>query len=259
MVCVYDSGVGGLSTLSALRRLLPRTDVLYLGDTARVPYGTRSATQICRFAEAALSYLGAQRPQAVLCACGTVSTVYLPSCRRDFGFPVFGVADAAVDDALAAAPSGRIAVLGTAATVRSGYFAAQIRKKRKDAEVYSVACPLFVSLAECGMSAADDPIPALAARRMLSPLADAGIEAVILGCTHFPWLRPHIARALPGATLIDCGASAAAALAPMLTGEVEQGRVHYLVTDDPEGFSDTAARMTGRPLEGKVEVIALPL
>lgn len=259
MVCVYDSGVGGLSTLAALRSLAPGADILYLGDTARVPYGARSDAAVCRFADAALSYLSHRKPRAVLCACGTVSTVYLPQCRRDFGFPVMGVADAAVDAALAAAPAGRIAVLGTRATVRSGYFEAHIRARRADATVYSVACPLFVSLAECGMSASDDPIPALAAWRLLSPLAACGVEAVILGCTHFPWLREHIARAMPNTTLIDCGASAAAALAPMLLAEAGHGRVRYLVTDDPVGFADTAARMMGKPLDGEITEIALPL
>lgn len=258
MICVYDSGVGGLSTLCALRRLAPTVDALYLGDTARVPYGTRSTAAICRFADAALSYLEAQRPSAVLCACGTVSTVYLPNSRA-FAFPVMGVADAAVDAALAASPSGRIAVLGTAATVRSGYFEARIRARRPDAAVYSLACPLFVALAECGMSAVDDPIPALAAWRLLSPLGDLGIEAVILACTHFPWLSSHIARAMPRAVLIDCGAAAASALAPILAAEEGSGRVEYRVTDDPRGFAEVAERMMGRPLDGAVKEIALPI
>ena len=259
MVCVYDSGVGGLSTLAALRALAPQTDIVYLGDTARVPYGTRSAATICRFADAALAYLSKRKPQAVLCACGTVSTVYLPTLHKDLGFPVMGIADAAVDAALAAAPSGRIAVLGTAATVRSGYFEAHIRARRSDAAVYSVACPLFVALAECGMSAPDDPIPALAAWRMLSPLADRGIEAVILGCTHFPWLSAHISHALPNAALIDCGAIAARALSPLFTDASEGGRVEYLVTDDPCGFARTAACMMGKPLDGQIMKITLPL
>ena len=258
MICVYDSGVGGLSALSALRRIAPMVDILYLGDTARVPYGTRSAEAICRFADAALSYFEAKKPTAVLCACGTVSTVYLAR-RRAFAFPVMGVADAAVDAALAAAPSGRIAVLGTAATVRSGYFEARIRARRADAVVHCLACPLFVALAECGMSAQDDPIPALAAWRMLSPLGDLGIEAVILACTHFPWLSVHIARAMPRAALIDCGAEAARRRAPMLAAEEGRGRVEYHVTDDPCGFAEVAGRMMGRPLDGAVSEITLPL
>ena len=258
MICVYDSGVGGLSTLAALRTLAPWADVLYLGDTARVPYGTRGTAAICRFAEAAIAYLGARAPRAVLCACGTVSTVYLP-ISRDFGFPVFGVADAAIDAAIGRAPSGRIAVLGTAATVRSGYFAAHILARRPDCIVRSVACPIFVALAECGMSDAEDPIPALAARRLLAPLTDFDPEALILGCTHFPWLAPHIARALPRAQLVDCGAAAVCSMLPLLAAEEGGGRVEYLVTDDPRGFAETAERMLGRPLDGEVTEIALPI
>ena len=258
MVCVYDSGVGGLSTLAALRALAPRIDILYLGDTARVPYGRRSEAAICRFAEAALSYLAVRSPRAVLCACGTVSTVYLPR-RCAYPFPVLGVADAAIDAALAAAPSGRIAVLGTAATVRSGYFTRRILARRADATVESLACPLFVALAECGMVDPRDPLPALAAERLLAPLSDFSAEAVILGCTHFPWLAPHIARAMPGATLIDCGACAARALLDLLGDGAGEGRTEYLVTDDAYGFARVAERMTGRPLDGRVTEITLPI
>ena len=258
MICVYDSGVGGLSALAALRAIAPLADVLYLGDTARVPYGTRGEAAIRRFAEAAISYLGAKAPHAVLCACGTVSTVYLPS-YRDFGFPILGVADAAIEAALACAPSGRIAVLGTAATVRSGYFASHILARRPDCRVQSLACQIFVALAECGMSDPCDPIPAMAARRLLAPLVDFDPEAVILGCTHFPWLAPHIARALPRARLVDCGAAAVCSMQPLLAAEEGSGRVEYLVTDDPRGFAETAKRMMGRPLDGEVTEIALTL
>lgn len=258
MVCVYDSGVGGLSTLASLRSLAPSLDILYLGDTARVPYGTRSAAAICRFADAALSYLAAYSPRAVLCACGTVSTVYLPH-GRVHPFPVLGVADAAIEAALSAAPSGRIAVLGTAATVRSAYFADGIRARNAGAMVKSLACPLFVSLAECGMVDPRDPIPALVAERLLAPLADFSAEAVILGCTHFPWLAPHIARVMPGATLIDCGACAARSLLRILGGEEGEGRTEYLVTADACGFAEVAERMTGKPPNGRITEINLSM
>lgn len=259
MVCVYDSGVGGLTALCALRRLSPRSHILYLGDTARVPYGTKGEATVCRYARTALSYLAAYRPSAVLVACGTVSTVVLPTLPAGaYPFPVVGVAEAGVRAAVAAAPGGRVAVLGTEATVRSGYFERRLCRELPGASVLSVACPLFVTLAECGYTDATDPLPALAAERLLAPLIPHRPEAIVLGCTHFPWLSPHIARLFPSAALIDCGAAAARELAPLLDGEDGGGRTEYLVTDRADRFLHAASRMVGMLPRDTVREVALP-
>ena len=257
MVCVYDSGVGGLSVLSAIRRVAPQCDIVYLGDTAHVPYGTRSHAAITDLARLALDYLAVLSPTLVLVACGTVSTVSLPRLTSRYRFPAVGVAEAGVRAALRASPHRRIAVLGTEATIDSGYFPDRILQKAPGANVQSLACPLFVALAECGLTAADDPIPRLAAERLLAPLTGMNAEAVVLGCTHFAWLLPHIARALPGATPVDCGTAAVQELASLLCREAGTGRTDFLVTDNPEGFSRTAARVLGGPLAAAPRRVSL--
>lgn len=257
MIAVYDSGVGGLTALRALRRLLPRCDIVYLGDTARVPYGTRDAATVLRYAASALDLLATLSPDAVLVACGTVSTVALPTLASRYPFPVSGVAEAGVRRAAAAAPHGRVAILGTEATVRSGYLEARLSALLPKARLASVACPLFVALAECGMVAADDPLPHLAAERMLTPLLPLDPEAVLLGCTHFPWLSPHIARLFPRATLVDCGAAAALELSSLFTEGGGAGRTEYLVTDGAEAFRRAVRRMTGEEIGEAIQEVTL--
>ena len=257
MVCVYDSGVGGLTALRALRRAAPKCDVIYFGDTARVPYGVRDAATVSRYAREVLDRLAAFSPSAVLVACGTVSTVFLPTAHARYPFPLFGVAEAGVRAAVAAAPSGRIAVLGTEATVRSGYFSRRIAERLPRAEVTSLACPLFVALAEGGYTAPDDPIARVAVKTLLSPLIPKKPEAILLGCTHFPWLASHISRLFPRATLVDPGAEAVAELAPLLADEVGLGKTEYLVTDGAESFLRAAHRMTGAAVGETVREVSL--
>ena len=255
MVCIYDSGVGGLSTLAALRALCPAADVVYLGDTARVPYGPRDAATLCRFATEALDYLAALSPEAILVACGTVSTVALPHLSGRYSIPVLGVAEAGIRVA-AAGDYHRLAVLGTEATVKSGTFACRLAELCPTAAVRSVACPLFVSLAEAGLVAEDDPTPRLVAERTLAPLFDFAPEAILLGCTHFPWLSAHIGRLFPAAHLINCGEAAAAALAPLL-GQGGRGTTRFLVTEGAEAFLRTYRRLTGDTTPVTVTAVTL--
>lgn len=257
MVCIYDSGVGGLTALAALRRVAPDCDVLYLGDTARVPYGTRDASTVCRYAGEALSYLSAFSPTAVLVACGTVSSVFLPHAVG-YPFPVTGIVEAGIRAAISAAPSGHIAVLGTEATVRSGVFDEGIRSRLPHAAVTSLACPLFVALAECGITDPADPLAALAVSRVLSPLCGTEPEVILLACTHFPWLAPHIARLFPASRLVDCGAAAVRELSSALSAERGTGRTEYHVTDGREAFLRAAQRMTGVQIGDAVHVVRIP-
>ncbi len=257
MVCVYDSGVGGLTALRSLRRAAPECDVVYFGDTARVPYGVRDDATVSRYAREVLDYLAALTPSAVLVACGTVSTVFLPRVHGRYPFPVFGIAESGIRAAVTAAPSGRIAVLGTEATVRSGYFGRRIAELLPCAEVTSLACPLFVALAEGGYTAPDDPIARVAVSRLLAPLLPRDPEAILLGCTHFPWLASHITRLFPRATLIDPSAAAIAELAPLLADEVGMGKTEYLVTDGAASFLRAAHRMTGTAVSETVREVSL--
>lgn len=257
MVCVYDSGVGGLSALLALRRAAPTTDVLYFGDTARVPYGTRDAATVRRYAREVLSYLAGESPSAVLVACGTVSTVFLPTAG-EYPVRLFGVADAGVRAAVRATRTGRILVLGTEATVRSGYFARAIGSLLPGASVLSLACPLFVALAECGYTAPEDALAHLAAERLLAPARSHEPDTVVLGCTHFPFLAPQIAACFPSATLIDCGAAAVRELLSAVGGDGGSGRTEYRVTDGAGAFCRAAARMMGITVADTVREVSLP-
>ncbi len=255
MLAVYDSGVGGLTALAALRAAAPQADVLYLGDTARVPYGTHSASTVCRYAREVLAYLSAFSPEAVLVACGTVSSVFLPTAGA-YPFPLYGIVEAGARAAAALAPTGRIAVLATEATVRSGVFAARLAALAPRARVTSLACPLFVALAECGIIGRDDELPHRAAARLLAPLSAFSPEVILLGCTHFPWLIPHIAPLFPRATLVDCGAAAARLLAgtPLQKGN---GRVEYHVTDGRASFLRAVHRITGASVSDTVREVTL--
>ncbi len=257
MIGVYDSGVGGLTVLRALRRTAPSCDIVYLGDTARVPYGGKDDSTVCRYAEEALSYLSSLSPSLVLVACGTVSTVFLPRAGGRCAFPLLGVAEAGARAAAKAAPEGRIAVLGTEATVRSGFFPARLAELAPAASVTVLPCPLFVALAEGGFVGKDDSIAALVTERLLAPLSASPPDAILLGCTHFPWLSPHIAALFPRARLIDCGEAVAEELAPLLKGERGRGETTYLVTDGRESFLRAVERMTGRLPDGTVREISL--
>lgn len=249
MVGIFDSGVGGLTALRALRRFCPGCDISYFADTAHVPYGSRSERTICRYAAAGLSTLSSLSPEAVLVACGTVSTVFLPRNGNRYPFPVCGIVEAGTAAALAAAPHGKIAVLGTEATVLNGAFCRSLEEHRRDVSVVSLSCPLFVTLAECGMTDPDDPLPRLVAERTLSPLYDFDPEVILLGCTHFPWLLRVIAPLFPHAFVIDCGAEAAKNLSLRLSEPGGCGRTCFYVTDNAPSFRRRAENLLG-PLSG---------
>ncbi len=256
MVVIYDSGVGGLTSLFALRRLCPHIDVAYFGDTAHVPYGTHSEETICRYAEAMLNAAAALSPEAVLVACGTVSSVCLPQLAEKYPFPIHGILEAGAEEALRAAPGGRIALLGTEATIRKGTLARLLHQRRRGLSLRGVACPLFVPLVECGYTDPFDPIPRMVAIRMLAPLGSFSPEAMLLGCTHFPWLSRVIGPLYPKAKLIDCGKAAARRLVPHLKNTEEEGRTVFYLTEEASTFRRTAERICGKIPEG--EYRALP-
>ena len=240
-----------MTALAALRRFCPLCDVAYFGDTAHLPYGSRSEGTIMHYATAAVSTLAALSPEAVLVACGTVSTVCLPKLAEGYRFPVFGIAEAGTAAALAAAPHGRIAVLGTEATIRTGVFSRMILARRPDAVLTCLACPMFVFLAESGMNRPDDPIARLAVARTLAPLLSNPPEAILLGCTHFPWLSSLISPLFPDAALIDCGAAAARALSLRLRFPAGQGKTCFYITDSAAAFQRAARAVSGRVPEGE--------
>lgn len=240
---VFDSGVGGLTVLAALRRRLPREDLLYLGDTARVPYGTRSPDTVVRYAERVAGHLLGRGIKALVVACNTATTWALPALQatgRARGIPVVGVIEPGVARALAVTRVGHVAVIGTEGTIQGGRYVEQLLAARPDLVVQAVACPLFVALAEEGW-VGDDPIARLTAERYLAPLRH-GPDTVILGCTHYPLLQAAIQAALPEATLVDSATATAQATALLLADQdlLRQGAgpgvARFLVTDNPQRF-----------------------
>lgn len=187
---VFDSGVGGLTVVRALRARLPGEDIVYLGDTARVPYGSKSPRTVERYSLACQAFLLAREVKLVLIACNTASANALPALRVASPVPVIGAVDPGAESALAATRDGHVGVIGTLGTVRSGAYERALAA-RTDVRVSSLACPLFVPLAEEGWTEPDDEVARAVARRYLGELfaRDPAIDTLVLGCTHYPLLR----------------------------------------------------------------------
>lgn len=267
---VFDSGVGGLTVLRALTARLPAEDFVYLGDTARLPYGTKSAESIRRYSRQAARLLRARGVKCLVVACNTASAVALDALTEEFApVPVLGVLEPGAAAACRATRSGRIAVIATEGTVRGGAYQAEIHRRSADAVVTARACPLFVALAEEGWTSG--PIVESIAHRYLDDLFVAGAETerpdtLVLGCTHFPVLAPALAAVLgPRVTIVDSAATTAAALAEVLadlglrTGGAGPGSVKLLATDGAERFARVGGTFLGRSLAAAdVEIVDLP-
>ncbi len=257
-VGVFDSGLGGLSAVREIRALLPNEDLIYFGDTGRVPYGTRSRDTVRRYAAQDIRFLLSHADcKAVVVACGTVSANALDALRESYDIPIIGVIDPAVEAAARATRNGRIGVIATPSTIASGAYERALLAKNPDFCVTSQACALFVPLVENGFVDADDPIPYLTAERYLVPIRESGADTLILGCTHYPLLSAVISRVLPGVTLIDTGLEAARSLACLLadrnmgTDSAVPGISRFYVSDEPQNFAFAASRFLGlSPKEG---------
>ena len=249
---VFDSGMGGLTALRQLVRLVPNENIIYFGDTGRVPYGARSSDTIIKYARQDMSFLMEFDPKAILIACGTVSTTALPVLMREYDLPVYGVVEPAVTAALRATKNNRIGIIGTKATVRSGSYAEMIRYLNRDIEVFTKACPLFVPLVEDGRVQPDDPVLKFLIDEYLSEMLDANVDTVILGCTHYPLLSDAIGTYLgSGVKLIDTGLESSLALREhlqkreLLSGRKGNGSISYYVSDSAADFKALASVFLG--------------
>lgn len=260
---LFDSGVGGLTVLRELQRALPREDFLYLGDTARVPYGTRSAETVIRYARQATRLLSSRRIKALVIACNTASAVALDALRADYpDMLVEGVVEPGASAAVAASASGRIAVIGTEGTINGGAYTRAVLSMNPVASVYGLACPLLVALAEEGWTEGR-VVEAALARYFENFFPEQGPDALVLGCTHFPVLKDAIRTAVPARVkIVDSAETTARVVVADLrqrslerTGQ-ERGSVHFLVTDNPQRFRNTAERFLGnRPAESNIELV----
>lgn len=248
-IAVFDSGVGGLTVVSALRSQLPAESVVYLGDTARVPYGGKSQRTIERYSEEIARLLVAEGAKMLVVACNTASALALPHLRGLLDVPVEGVIEPGVRAALSATRSGHVAVIGTKATIGSGAYERGLRAARPDIRVTSIACPLLVPLIEEGML--DDEVTDAVLRRYLSPLSETDADTLVLGCTHYPLLAGAIGRALGERfALVDSAANCAAAVAERLAAEElladrGEGSLQLAFTDPPDRFLAVAGSALG--------------
>jgi glutamate racemase len=253
---IFDSGVGGLTVQRAILDALPGLDTVYLGDTARVPYGTKSAEVVTQYSIRNARVLVAHGVEMIVVACNTASAVALPALRDAFDVPVLGVVEPGARAAARATRTGRVGVLGTQSTVASGAYQRALAGILPAVQVTARACPLFVPLAEEGWTDPADEVVRLVARRYLAPVREAGVDAVVLGCTHYPLLAGAIAAELPGVTLVDSAAAIAAEVRERFPAAASGGPAShaFLVTDTPDRFLRVAPRFLGRAVESASHV-----
>ena len=262
---IFDSGVGGLTVTAAIAKLLPQERLVYLGDTARLPYGTKSPETVSRYAVQATRALTRFDVKLIVVACNTVSAVALPVLTAALApVPVIGVVEPGARAAVNATRNGRIAVIGTESTVRGGAYVRAIHALKPDAKVEQQACPLFVALAEEGWT--DGEVPERAAERYLREIfaRDGAPDTLVLGCTHFPLFAGAIAKAAGGGVaLVDSAETTAAEVARLLDEHGLQRRgaaepAIFLATDAVERFARVGSQFLGRTIAAdQVELIDL--
>lgn len=244
---VFDSGVGGLTAVRELRKLLPGEDILYFADTANVPYGGKDVGQLRALAAAAAEKMRGLGAKALLVACGTISSNCIGEVGKASGLPYCGVVLPASRAAAGTTKNGRVGVLSTEATARSGAFERAIKAAGEDIEVFSYGTGLLVPLAEAGRTDYSDMDVREAVNTAVEPLRDKGIDTLVLGCTHFPLLAGAISRAMEGVTLIDTGEMGAVEFASilkengLLSGRRAGGVLTCLVSGDKRSFAQSAA------------------
>lgn len=258
---IFDSGVGGLTVLRELTKTLPQEDTIYFGDTARVPYGTKSPDTVIRYSQEIAAFLTKQDIKLLVVACNTASAVALPTLRRSLSIPVVGVIEPGAKRAVEVTRSGVIGVIGTSGTIRSSAYSRAIKRLNPNISVLARPCPLFVPLAEEGWT--DNEIARMTAHLYLDELRQADVDTLVLGCTHYPLLKKTIADVIgPNVTLVDSAEETARTVATILQEKkllrphAEQGNHHYYVTDVPAGFIRVGNRFLGGKL-GDVYQISL--
>ena len=258
---VFDSGLGGLTAVRQLRRLMPSEDIIYFGDTARVPYGNRSRETLLQYARQDMRFLGSFDLKAVVIACGTVSTNCLEELRAESGVPVTGVVEPAVERAAALTRSGKIGLAATRASVASGAYERAFRRLDPALEVHALACPLFVPLVEEGRCRPGDIVIETVAEEYLAPLKEAGVDTLVMGCTHYPLLAEVIGGVMgPDVRLVDVGAEAARACRDLLAekdalADRRSGSSRFYTSDRVVNFQRLAALFLGEEAAGAVEQV----
>lgn len=255
---VFDSGMGGLTAVQELNRILPHENIIYFGDTARIPYGSRSKETILRYAKEDVAFLRQHPVKMIIAACGTVSSV-VGEHPIVTDMPFTGVIFPAIEAACAATKKKRIGVIGTPATIRSGSYIRAIANTHPDVMVIPQACPLFVHLVENGYTDFHNPVTRLVAEEYLAPVRQENVDVLVLGCTHYPVIADLIGDIMGSdVTLISAGAEAAKYAKKCLTEQnllsdrTEKGRNTYYVSDSTEMFEENARYFLQEEVHGDV-------
>jgi glutamate racemase len=255
---IFDSGVGGLTVLQQIARLLPRELLVYLGDTARYPYGPKSAEVVTQYSCENTDFLMERGLKMLVVACNTASAVALEALRERYTFPVIGVIEPGAQAAIRRSKNGRIGVIGTKATIASGAYTQALRAIDSSVEIYTRACPLFVPLVEEGW--VDNEVARATIALYLGSLKHSGIDTLILGCTHYPLLKKAIGAFLgPTVCLVDSAEETAKTvrstlMSARLARRKGMGRASFFVTDDPDRFIKVGSPFLGQQVESAVRV-----
>lgn len=257
---IFDSGLGGLTAVKELRKVLPNEKILYFGDTGRVPYGTRSAQTIAKYAKQDINFLLKQNVKMIVAACGTVSS----NAKQVLdGIPILhtNILEPCCEAALKATKNNKIGIIATSATINSGSFDAILKKNNSNLEVYSVACPLLVTLVENGFVETSDELARLAVKRYLEPLKEKNVDTIILGCTHFPILKRIIGDVVgEDVKLINSGKEIAYSCAEILKKndllcEEKSQMGEFFVSDSVQDFNKIAKICLGSEIKEKITKI----
>lgn len=259
---VFDSGMGGLTCFKELHSLMPNENIIYFGDTARLPYGTRSRETILKYAAQDIAFMKKHDVKMIIAACGTVSSVVGIDKKDADGIPFTGVLLPTVQAACAKTRNGKIGVIGTSATIKSGSYAKAIRTIKPSLTVVGAACPLFVPLVENGFADRDNKVAQLVAEQYLAPLKREGVDTLILGCTHYPIMQDVIADYMgENVEIISSGREAAKFACAYLTrndmlAEREtNGEIIFYSSDSTEMFRENAESFLGEKIRGNVEKV----
>lgn len=255
---VFDSGIGGLTVLHSIMEALPRENTVYLGDTARAPYGAKSVETVLRYSFENSEFLVEKGVKIVVVACNTSTAIALGQLRERLSVPVIGVIEAGVRRALQSTKNNKVGVIGTEATIQSGAYTAALKAADGNIEVYSRACPLFVPLVEEGWT--ENAVVDLTVKAYLASLKQSGIDTLILGCTHYPLLKKAIRKFLgSGVGLVDSAEETAKEVAlvlkrVMLAKKSGRGLHSFFVSDAPERFIKVGRRFLGEKVDSAVRI-----
>ncbi len=255
---IFDSGIGGLTVVHALVTALPHENLIYLGDTGRTPYGTKSPETVRRYSLENAAFLVDKGIKLLVVACNTVSAVALDAVRAAVPVPVLGVIEPNAEAAVKQTRNKKVGIIGTEATIASGAYTQALKRLQPDLEIYTRACPMFVPLAEEGWT--DNDIARATASLYLTSLKHSGIDTLVLGCTHYPLLTKVIAETMGrNVTLVDSAQTTAVAARQILAQQrlsrrSGTGAVSFFVTDAPDRFQKVGARFMGQRVESAVRI-----